>query len=89
MIFQYHSDTDMLYIELASGISTESEEVTPGIVLDFDENDRVVGIEIEDASKVIDLARLELLSLPVDNLIFSKAGMPEPAYGAEANAASL
>jgi uncharacterized protein YuzE len=34
-------------------ISTDSEEVAPGIVLDFDENNRVVGIEIEDASKSI------------------------------------
>ncbi len=32
MIFRYHPETDMLYIELASGISTESEEVTPGVV---------------------------------------------------------
>ena len=50
MIFQYYSDTDMLYIKLTDGVSTESEEVTPGIVLDFDENNRVIGIEIEGAS---------------------------------------
>jgi len=60
MVFQYYPDTDMLYVKLADGISTESEEVAPGIVLDFDEHNRVVGIEIEDASKFIDLSRLEL-----------------------------
>lgn len=72
MIFQYYPDTDMLYIELASGVSTESEEVAPGIVLDFDENDRVIGIEIEDASTFIDLSRLEVSALPIADLILSK-----------------
>jgi uncharacterized protein YuzE len=62
----------MLYIELASGVSTESEEVASGIVLDFDEHNRVIGIEIEDASTCIDLSRLEVLALPVANLIFSE-----------------
>ena len=48
MIFQCYPDTDMLYIELAAGVSTESEEVAPGIVLDFDERNQVIGIEIEE-----------------------------------------
>jgi uncharacterized protein YuzE len=72
MIFRYYPDTDMLYIELASGESTESEEVTPGIVLDFNENNQVIGIEIEDASKFIDLSTLEVSALPLTNLIFNK-----------------
>lgn len=62
----------MLYIKLVDAISTESEEVSPGIVLDFDEKNRVIGVEIEDASKYIDLSRLELKSLPVTNVIFSE-----------------
>lgn len=72
MILRYYPDTDMLYIELTSGISTESEEVAPGIVLDFAENNQVLGIEIEDASKFIDLSRLEVSALPIVNLILSK-----------------
>lgn len=48
----------MLYIKLAEGVSTESEEVVEGVVLDFDEHCRVIGIEIEDASKLVDLSRL-------------------------------
>jgi len=62
----------MLYIELAARVSTESEEVAPGIVLDFDENNRLVGIEIEDASTSIDLSRLEVSALPITDLILSK-----------------
>ncbi len=72
MIFQYYSDTDMLYIKFTTGISIESEEVSPGIVFDFDEHNRVIGIEIEDASKFIDLSRLEVLALPFSNLILSE-----------------
>jgi uncharacterized protein YuzE len=71
MVFEYYPDTDMLYIELADGTSIESEEVAPGIVLDFEHN-RVIGVEIEDASKFIDLSRLELRALPVANLILSE-----------------
>jgi len=72
MTFRYFPDTDMLYIELISGVSTESEEVAPGIVLDFDDKNHVIGIEVEDASKFIDLSRLEVSALPIVNLILSK-----------------
>jgi len=72
MIVRYDRDTDMLYIELASKVSIESEEVAPGIVLDFDEANRVVGVEIEDASRLIDLSRLEISALPITSLIFSQ-----------------
>ena len=69
MTFQYYPETDMLYIELINRISTESTEVSPGVVLDFDEHRKVVGIEIEDASQMIDLSRLEVSALPIANLI--------------------
>ena len=72
MIFQYYPDTDMLYIKLVEGVSTESEEVSSGVVLDFDERNRVIGIEIEDASAFIDLSRLEVLALPISNLVLSE-----------------
>ncbi len=68
MVFEYHADADVLFIELADAPSTDSEEVSPGIVLDRDAADRVVGIEIEDASTFIDLKRLEILALPLSDL---------------------
>ena len=72
MILRYHPDTDMLYIELTTGVSTESVEVAPGMVFDFAENNQVIGIEIEDASKFIDLSRLEVSALPIADLILNK-----------------
>ncbi len=72
MIFRYDNETDMLYIRLSDGISVESEEVADGIVLDFDADNRVIGVEIEDAGTRVDLAHLELNAMPVSNLIFSE-----------------
>jgi uncharacterized protein YuzE len=71
MVFEYFPESDMLYIKLADGKSTESEEIAPGIVLDFDEQNRAIGVEIEDAGKFIDLSRLELKAFPLANLIIS------------------
>ncbi len=72
MVFQYYPDTDMLYVKLVDTTSVDSEEAAPGIVLDFDEKNRVIGIEIENASTFTDLSRLEILALPVVNLIVSE-----------------
>ena len=62
----------MLYLKLITGVSTESEEAAPGVVLNFDERNRVIGIEIEDASTFIDLSRLEVSALPIANLMLSR-----------------
>jgi len=72
MTFHYYADTDSLYIDLLDKASVESEEVRPGIVLDFDEDGRLVGIDIDRASKNVDLSRLEIQSLPVESLALSK-----------------
>lgn len=72
MNFEYHPDTDMLYIKLSNGVSVESEEVSPGVVVDYDENNHAIGIEIEDASKFIDMSRLELTAMPIVNLVITE-----------------
>ncbi len=76
-MFEYYPKTDMLYIKLVEGVSAESEEVASGIVLDYDEHNRVIGIEIEDASKLIDLSKLELKALPVVDLVLSERAASE------------
>ena len=72
MNFEYHREADMLYIKLSAGVAIESEEVSPGVVVDYDENNHAIGIEIEDASKFIDMSRLELTAMPIANLIISE-----------------
>ena len=45
------SQSDAIYIDLSQGNIESSEEVSDGIILDYDVQGRLVGIEILDASK--------------------------------------
>ncbi|MEI8123227.1 MAG: DUF2283 domain-containing protein [bacterium] len=45
MRIKIDKDSDALYFRLDEGRVVESEEVRPGVVLDFDAHDRVVGVE--------------------------------------------
>ncbi len=65
MRFHYYSDTDSLYIDLADRPSVDSEEVRPGVVLDFDGDGNLVGIDIDRASQVVNLDRIEIDAFPV------------------------
>jgi uncharacterized protein YuzE len=42
---------DALYLTLGDSPAFESEEVSPGIIIDFDESGRAVGIEMLHLSK--------------------------------------
>ncbi|MEA1831302.1 DUF2283 domain-containing protein [Methylobacterium durans] len=59
---RYDPEADALSLRLADDRIVESEEVRAGIVLDYDAQGRLVGIEILDASEHIaagaDLAAL-------------------------------
>lgn len=44
-------EADALYLRLDDSRIVESEEVSPGVVLDFNELDQVVGVEILGISK--------------------------------------
>ncbi len=65
MTISYFPSTDSLYIEFTSKPSVESEEGAPGVVLDFDKDGGLVGIDIDsNASKLMDLSRFELIGFP-------------------------
>ena len=64
MQLRYYQDTDTLYIAFLEVTSVESDEVSPGVVVDFDGAGNAVGIEIEDASRRADLSSLQVFSLP-------------------------
>jgi len=73
MKMRYYKDTDSLYIDLSEKSSAESLEVAPGIVVDFDENKNIVGIDIDRASQILNLSELEISSIPSKKFIFSPA----------------
>lgn len=55
----YDHTTDSLYIDLADRPAADSQEIAPGVVADFDANGVLVGIDIDHASRTINLSSLE------------------------------
>ena len=66
MKINYYPDTDSLYIELSERESADSIEISEGIVLDYDQEGSIVGIDIDNARKKINLKELVLNKLPLD-----------------------
>ena len=64
MKVKYFKETDSLYIDLSENTSTESTEISEGIVLDYDASGKLVGIDIDNASTKVALEKLIVSSLP-------------------------
>jgi uncharacterized protein YuzE len=62
----YYAETDSLYIDLADRPSVTSREVMPGVVLDLDEGGALVGIDIDHASRQLDLPSIKSGSVPFE-----------------------
>lgn len=50
----YSPDVDVLRIRLNQSVIAESDEEKPGIILDYDADGNIVGLEILDASKRVE-----------------------------------
>lgn len=68
MKISYDQATDSLYIHLADRASVDSDEVQDGVVLDFDANGALVGIDLQHASQRVDIKNLTLSKLPLGQL---------------------
>ena len=66
MKLNYYPETDSLYIDLSEKPSAESVEISEGIVLDYDAEGNLVGIDIDNASKKVQLKELSLSKLPAN-----------------------
>ena len=64
MKLNYYPETDSLYIGLSSKPSKESLEISEGIVLDYDDDGHITGIDIDNASHKIDLNEIILNKVP-------------------------
>jgi uncharacterized protein YuzE len=64
MKLSYYPETDSLYIDLSSKTSKESVEISEGIVLDYDDDGHITGIDIDNASHKIDLNEIILNKIP-------------------------
>ena len=65
MKVRFDEKADALYMRLDDSKILESEEVQPGIVLDFNERNQVVGIEILRVKERVPLANLRQMQFEV------------------------
>jgi uncharacterized protein YuzE len=66
MKLSYYPETDSLYIDLSEKTSVESKEISEGVVLDYDADGKLVGIDIDNASTKVQLKELNLRKPPAD-----------------------
>ncbi len=64
MRLNYYPGTDSLYIDLSERVSAKSWEISEGVILDYDAEGRLVGIDIDHASEKVELKKLTLNQLP-------------------------
>jgi uncharacterized protein YuzE len=65
MKLHYYPETDSLYIELKSETGVDTREIVSGLVADIDAQGGIIGFDIDNASKTLDLTTLETVALPV------------------------
>ena len=66
MKVNYHVETDSLYIDLSDAESADTREVSEGVLLDYDTEGNLVGIDIDNASRKVNLQKLIISKLPGD-----------------------
>ncbi len=66
MELRYYQETDSLYIDLSAKPSAESREISEGVVLDYDAEGSLTGIDIDNASRKMDLEEIVLYSMPTE-----------------------
>ena len=64
MKLNYYPETDSLYINLSEQPSVESREISEGILLDYDADGKLVGIDIDNASNKVEMEKLILSKIP-------------------------
>ncbi len=65
MKVHFDEKADAIYLRLDDSKIVESEEVRPGIVLDFNDQNQVVGIEILKVKERVPLSNLKQMQFEV------------------------
>lgn len=58
MKIHYSHEVDALYIRFNQDVITDTDEISPEIIMDYNENGDIVGIEILSASSKADIKEL-------------------------------
>ena len=51
MKIEFDPEVDALYVQLAEGDIETTEEIKPGVMLDYDDNGNILGLEVLNVSK--------------------------------------
>lgn len=54
MNIKYDKEADAMYLKFSDAEVAESDEDKPGIIIDYDKDGKIVGIELLDASQQTD-----------------------------------
>ena len=68
MKIEYSKTADALYVYFKEAPVAKSREIEEGVVLDFDNNNHLIGVEILDASHRLspsDIANVNIENLPI------------------------
>jgi len=68
MKIEYSKNADALYVYFKEAYVSKSREIEDGVILDFDEQNQIIGVEVLDASKRLkpsDIANVSIENLPV------------------------
>ncbi|NJO75561.1 MAG: DUF2283 domain-containing protein [Leptolyngbyaceae cyanobacterium RM1_406_9] len=65
MKIQYFPETDTLAIELTSKVVASTDAITEDLILDYDDQGKVVAITIDNCSKNVDAVNLQTFNLPL------------------------
>lgn len=71
MKIAYYPETDSMYIDFSENLSVEIREVSSGVILDYDADGGLVGIDIDNASHKLNLKELILSKIPSDKHIIA------------------
>lgn len=67
MKFQYDLQADALYILMASGKAAKTEQLRENLMIDYDENDKILGVEILYVSDTAENLHEMVLKIAVSN----------------------
>jgi YD repeat-containing protein len=65
MKIEYFPETDTLAIELARKPVASTDAITDDLILDYDDQGKVVAITIDNYSRNVDALNLQTLNLPL------------------------
>jgi len=66
MRIEFDQEADALYVQIHEAYVAHVKEIEEGIIVDFDKNRKMIGIEILDVTKRFSLT--DLVNLRVENL---------------------